>query len=268
MKTDDGHISEDGTEFTVHQHIDNKEEIIDDDLSQEGDDITKLINIDVSTIPEEHRQTFTKLVDTLKGMTAEVSTLKEKVGLTDVLKQLAAGKSDITSKTDDGLTKAEKVVKKLSEELTFEEKDYYAPIFKKLADAIEARINEVREEVANVKNESQKDKVSSFEEKVRKFVSDNKIPPKVIIQMDNIAKEMGKGVYNNLEKLYKLAKLDLGIKDNVINFKDKQPNINGRVEMRGSMRKSNTQVNDKPVKTMEDAMGKAMEQLTDEAEVE
>ena len=76
--------------------------------------------------------------------------------------------------------------------------------------------------------------------------------------MDEISKAMGSGVYNDLPRLLKIAKSELGIRD--IPQGRPRPNENNIVEFRGR-KKSDSTVDQRPAKTMEEAWNRAQEQL-------
>jgi hypothetical protein len=263
MPENNGFVSDDGSQFTVYEEEGNTPPVIDEsgmeDFADDDPIGTLVKQVDVSKLPEDQKPIISKLTEALKTMSAEVGNLKKNAEITDVLKQLVETKQ-ASRKMENGETDGEKVVKKLSEQFTFEDKDYYAPFFKQLADAVD----NVNSEIGNVRKEITNSKASSFQEKVMSFVTSNKIPEKVIVQMDRIAKEIGPGAYNNLDRLHKMAKLDLGIKDAPrVDLEKKNNDLNGRFAARG-VRRNRDSGNDKPATSMREAFNKALEQLEDE----
>jgi histidyl-tRNA synthetase len=259
MLDKDGYLSDDGTEFT--RFVEDKDTNDDGNVSDSGneqpsgiDDIIKGLNVD--ELPEAQRPLVSKLIESFKATAAEVNNLKEKAGLAEVLErtvaQLKTTQVSTVQKTD-----GEKVAAKLAENLKFEDKDYYAPFFKQIADAID----NINGEVKSLKEVRQQDKASDFASKVQSFVKTNKLPKEVIVQMDEIAKVMGPNAYSDLDRLLKYAKADLGIKDAPVIDINKNRG-NNRFEMRTVRRQSN--VSDKPINTMADAMEKAMDDLAAE----
>jgi hypothetical protein len=113
------------------------------------------------------------------------------------------------------------------------------------------------------------DKVQTKEEKMKSFFRENKLPKEVVQKMDEIAQELGGGgkAYDNLPRLLKLAKYELGISDTQ---KQKNEDDIPRNRDRGkrtvfefsSSRKSGVE---KPViKSMLDAWNAAEDQLRQE----
>jgi hypothetical protein len=262
MSDDDkGFLSEDGSTFTSFTEDDDKSGQNQDNVNVQDSDVESLIKqVDVNSLPEAQRPIFTKLIEAFKSTSTEIGSLKEKANLAEVLERTVAQLNANQQQTNvnKNQTQGEQVVSKLSEKLKFEDKDYYAPFFKELAGAIDS----LTERVDGSVKVFQGDKVAAFEQKVKDFVRSNNIPKQVIVQMDEIAKEMGPGAYKNLDKLYKYAKAELGIKDTpVIDINSRKPQ--NRVEMRNSRRPA-TSFSDKPVKTMQDAWNKAQGDLAAE----
>jgi hypothetical protein len=104
---------------------------------------------------------------------------------------------------------------------------------------------------------------NTFVKDVQTFIKSNKIPEVVIKKMDEIAKVMGSGAYNDLSRLHKYAKVELGIKDEPTN---RRPTDNGNrrnvVEF-GGKRRSESNTDKKPAKTMQEAWSQAEESLAE-----
>jgi hypothetical protein len=252
-------LSEDGKTFTKLVRDDDKNVNIDtnvnDENNQENDVLGKL---DVSTFSEEQRPIIAKLLDGYKALSSENSTLKEKAGLAEVLERTVAQLNQ--ARNDNGQPPMKPVeVKKLSEQLQFGENDYYAPFFKQLATAIDS----ITEKVSGFDNKIVETRAQSFEDKVKTFVKTNNIPIAVIKQMDEIAAKMGRTVYNDLDRLLKYAKTDLGIKDEPKAQDTTKNKLDNIVQMR-SVRKQSNQSTDKPVTSMREAFAKAEDDLTEQ----
>lgn len=255
-------LSEDGKTYTRLVRDDDKNinnEIVDDNDNLNNDDI--LGKVDVSTFPEEQRPIITKLLDGFKALSSENSTLKEKAGLAEVLEKTVAQLNQQRADNGQQPVKKSEIVK-LSDQLKFAENDYYAPFFKQIAEAIDG----IKETVVSFDGKINETKQTSFEDRVTNFVKTNKIPLPVIKQMDEIARTMGRGVYNDLERLHKLAKTELGIKDNVVPIRQDNgatgKKINNAVNMGGVRKQNNTST--KPVSTMADAFAKAEQDLSED----
>ena len=254
MSGENSFMSDDGKEFTVLKNEKvNDEEVVDDNKIDDDDPMSLIDKVDLTKVPEDQRPVISKLVESVKKALQEVGSLKSKADIAEALRQIATV-SQNNNKKDDELPPPKK---RLADELKFEKDDYYAPFFTKLATAMDNLMDGVEKLGTGV----QKDKAMTFQEKVTNFVKDNKVPTNVIAKMDEIATSMGTGVYNDLPRLRKLAMSELGIRE----VPKEEPNsqqkkINNSFNMRRTNKTfGNSQ--DKPVKTMQDAMDKAMEQL-------
>jgi hypothetical protein len=269
-KTLDGFLSEDGQSYT--SLIEEKDEGVSALFNEDGtpiddggepskiDDLLGKIKID--DIPEGQRETFKQLTESIKGMKTELDVAKKDSERTALLQQLIE-RIGQTNKPFSGIETKEEKRERLVDQLKFEdeEKDYYAPHLKMLASALD----KLMEGMENVDKRFEENKKSTFVKDVQTFVRTNKIPDKVIKKMDEIAKEVGPGAYNNLERLHKYAKFELGIKDSPPNSGTtnggERRNI---VEFRGK-RRSESVMDNKPAKTMQEAWAQAEEALANEA---
>jgi hypothetical protein len=160
-------------------------------------------------------------------------------------------------KSDEPLKKRELLV----DQLKFDdpEKDYYAPHLKLLASAID----KMMDEIGGIGKRFDESTKSTFVKDVQTFIKSNNIPAPVIKKMDEIAKVFGPGAYNDLERLFKYAKHELGIKTNP-NQRSSENSDGGNVmEFRGK-RRSESNVDNKPAKTMQEAWDQAEESLANE----
>jgi len=160
-------------------------------------------------------------------------------------------------KSDEPLKKRELLV----DQLKFDdpEKDYYAPHLKMLASAID----KMMDGIGGIEKRFDESTKNTFVKDVQTFIKSNKIPEVVIKKMDEIAKVMGSGAYNDLSRLHKYAKVELGIKDEPTN---RRPTDNGNrrnvVEF-GGKRRSESNTDKKPAKTMQEAWSQAEESLAE-----
>lgn len=253
-----GYISDDGSEFTVFKS-DDENFNPDDDLNlddSQGDDGAPdiLKDIDISKIPEEQRPAIEKVLEIFKQQSTQISELKKNSDLTTVLKQIASARQVPPPDNRQPLPPEKK--KGFADDLQFEQDDYYAKFFKQLADSVGMKLNDLESKLNNNLAETTR-------EKALDFISKNKVPQEVIVRMDEIAAEMGINPTKNLNRLYQMAKIDLGIKDTpVIDLEKKKRDLNGRLNMRNFH--GTKDYSSKPVKTMEDAWGQAEDQLADE----
>jgi hypothetical protein len=260
-KISEGFLSEDGQTYTSFVEDDRKEII--EDVDDNGDQVVKtdvdklLDSVKIDEIPEGQRETFKQLAESVKSLRAELDSTKKESDKTAILQQLVEKIGQQTIKTET----REEQRKRVADQLKFEdeEKDYYAPHLKMLASAID----KLMDNVDGIGKKFEEDKKSTFVKDVQTFIKSNKIPDPVIKKMDEIAKEFGPGAYNNLDKLYKYARVELGIKDSKPN--NDTANNGGRrnvVEF-GGKRRSDSVVDTKPAKTMQEAWKQAEEQLSE-----
>lgn len=238
-------MSEDGKTITLFDE-DKGEFSADKEGDKGGEqkpDLDTLLETDIATLPEEHRDLFKNLIGSLKEQAANVNLLTEKSALVEQLLQ----KSNFEGASKE---KIEKEVKGLADSLTFEEKDYYAPFFKQLAVAID----NIEKSVSDLRSSGESDKVTTFQNKVKTFFKDNKLDQTIIQKMDEIASG-SPAMYNNLDRLCKFAKLELGIKD--APPVSKKENI-----IEGGHRKIKKTITEpKTIGSMKDAFDQAKEEL-------
>lgn len=261
MTMENGFVSDDGSSFTVIKDDGNDDKkIIDDNDDVNDSDPLSLINkVDVSSLPEEQRPVFNKLIETLKTTLSEVSSLREKSDIAAALKQTLESmgtQRKVEDKQNDGQVSKPK----LSDSLKFEDGDYYAPFFKQVATVLDS----ITDKIDGLGNEVKQGKVTSFQNKVVDFIKSNKVPEKVVMKMDELAKTMGPGVYNDLYRLHKLANLELGIVD--VKKQDREDinrKISNGVETRSRMRSNGNTKQDAPPKNMREAWALAEGQLVE-----
>lgn len=249
-----GFLSEDGSKF-----VSVKESADDAVLGDEGDGELNVDDVDVSAIPEEHRATFQKLAADLKHKSEMLDGLKKNSDLADAIKGLKTsvdGSKGIVS-SDKNIV-AEK--KKLLGDIKFEEKDYYAQFFAPLIEAI----NKLDDRIDGLGGEVVKSRNATWQDRVVRFISDEKLPKEVVAKMDELARTMGGGVYNDLTRLAKLAKMELGIADTKkVDVEEKKTVVRkkGAVEMSSTRKTSSAK---KPIKSMSDAWDAAETSLQGE----
>jgi Sec-independent protein translocase protein TatA len=262
-KVIDGFLSEDGQTFTslVESNDENREEHDEnlDDLP--GDDIDQLVGkIKVDAFPEEQREVVSKLVETIKGMKSELSSVKKDSDTTTVLQKLIdrLNQPNIQQQQhNDEHPKREKLV----DQLKFDdpEKDYYAPHLKMLAEAID----KVLDNVDGIGKRFDDNTKNTFVERVQTFIKSNKLPEQVIKRMDEIAKSFGPGAYNDLGRLCKYAKAELGIKDTPTNQRQTESNGRKNIFEFSGKRRSEQNIDVKPAKTMQEAWNQAENALAE-----
>lgn len=260
MQLGDGFMSEDGSTFTVLKDNEGGKQVANDDIDDDNDPMSLINKVDVSSLPEEQRPVFTKLIEATKTALSEVSSLREKGDIAAALKQTlesigAQRKGE--DKPADGSQRP-----RLADKLKFEEGDYYAPFFKQLA----GTLDEITDQIDSLGRDAKLEKVSSFQKEVVSFIKNNNVPEKVVLKMDELAKTMGSGVYNDLPRLRKLANLELGVVENKPAPKDDNVNdrLNNRLETRSRMRTFNNVKQDAPPKNMKEAWDRAENQLSGE----
>jgi hypothetical protein len=260
MNGENSFVTEDGKSFTVIKDIDdNINDNNDDDLN--NDDPMSLVNkVDLTQIPEAQRPVFSKIIDTLKTVLPEIGSLKEKGDIAETLRKTLETISDQrNTKTNDGNEPQPKP--KLVDSLKFEEGDYYAPFFKQLAGVLD----NINESIDGLGSEVKRGQVLSFQDKVISYIKNNDVPKNVVLKMDELAKSMGNGVYNDLPRLRKLALIELGIpekkpEDKINNVNDKTKNS---FETRNRQR-SPLHINKTAPKSMMEAWDRAEQQLAEE----
>ena len=263
-KTLDGFISEDGQSYTSLVESDDKViESTDDGGVDAGkpDQVDQLLGkINIESLPEDQRATITELTKSIKSMKSELSGIKNDSDRNTILQKLIErmGQPAVAPATEDKPAKREKLV----DQLKFEDeaKDYYAPHLKTLASAID----KLMDNVDGIGKKFDENAKSTFVKDVQTFVKSNNIPEVVIKKMDEIAKEFGPGAYNNLARLHKYAKVELGIKDVPANQRTAGGGGRGNVVEFGGKRKTESVMDNKPAKTMQEAWAQAEAALADE----
>lgn len=269
-------VSDDGTSFTV----------IEDDgslggISGEGEGEgegdkkkdTEEYFFDFDKIPEDQRtafkDTFEKMQTAYKDKTKGAPELQQKADMVDTLVDRLNNLSSAVSSQSQvvkpeevktGQKKEEQAIK-----FQFEEKDYYRPAFEEIA----GLVSQLRDDIGSIKQGYNTDKQTTFTKGVKSFFSENKVEKKVVTQMDQIASEMGPGVYNNLPKLLKMAKMDLNIplenktKTTINTEPHKKVGIKRQVES-GSRKARDIEI--KPAGTIREAWEQSEKQLRDQTE--
>ena len=268
-------ISEDGKDFTIVVDDDSLDGIkSEEEEEEEGGGEEKeapLFNKEelLKDIPEEHKQAMLNVITNVESVVssklAGMEALKTKADLAEsVLEKLAAARSNVQpAQTPADASHKDKP--KLEDSFQFEEKDYYAPFFKKLLGVIENLETKVDGVQSNITQSAQ----DTLKSNVRTFFASNKVDRPVIAKMDEIAQEYGKDekgnfvMYHNLPRLLKLAKIDLGLPTGEQKPKAK-PKVNPKRQVEsGSLRKSVKNVAEKPAQTMMDAFNQTLEQLNE-----
>lgn len=265
----EGFISEDGQSFTSLVEDDDKTN--DGELNEDGTPVEKsgasdqvdqlLGKINIDEIPESQRETFKQLTETIKSMRTELTGAKKDSDRNAILQKLI---ERIGQPTVAPLPVEEKPAKRerLVDQLKFEdpEKDYYAPHLKMLASALD----KLMDNVDGIGKRFDENTKSTFVKDVQKFVKSNNIPEVVIRKMDEIAKEFGPGAYNNLERLHKYAKVELGIKDAPSGSRTVEGGDRRNVVEFGGKRRTESVMDNKPAKTMQEAWTQAEASLAEE----
>ncbi len=264
-KTLEGFLSDDGQSFTslvesddVSGNINNDD--IQDDQSGASDQIDELLSkVKIDDLPENQREVITQLTQTLKSMKSELAGVKKDSDTATVFQKLIEKLNQPagTPKSDEPSVKKERLV----DQLKFDdpEKDYYAPHLTMLASALD----KLMDNVDGIGKRFDENTKSTFVKDVQTFIKSNKIPEVVIKKMDEIAKEFGPGAYNSLAKLHKYAKVELGIKDVVANLRTVEGGKRNTAEF-GGKRRSESVVDNKPAKTMQEAWSQAESALAEE----
>lgn len=248
-----GFLSEDGKSFvSVKDSTDGA--VLEDD--GDGSELN-VDDVDLSSIPEEHRATFQRLAADLKQKSEMLDGLKKNSDLADAIKGLKTSVDGSRGTVPGDKKVAEK--KKLLEDVKFEDKDYYKQFFDPLIEAI----NKLDDRIDALGGEVIKTKTSTWQDRVVRFISDEKLPKEVVEKMDELARTMGGGVYNDLPRLAKLAKLELGISTKKVDLEEKKTVVKkkGAVEMSSTRKTSSAK---KPIKSMSDAWDAAETSLQGE----
>lgn len=256
-----GFISEDGKSFVSMREEETPHEETHDDNKGE----LNLDSIDVSSFPEEHQPLLKRIIADVKDKTAKLGSLSERADIADALKQIASTTAAVVKGKESAsdVEKPEEV--DLFKDVKFEDGDYYQKYFKSVFQGI----NQLNKAIKGISDSVQNGEKESFINTAKRFVKENKLPKEVVLKMDEIAKELGPGVYKNLPLLSKMAKLELGIKDEKPRSEEKidDGDDNPASSRKRSVEMSNRrkgQVNKKPVTSMADAWDKAEEELTEE----
>ena len=126
-----------------------------------------------------------------------------------------------------------------------------------------AQIKTLNKKIKDLGGEVVETKKTTWVETVKTFVKQERLSDDVVLKMDELAKSMGAGVYNDLPRLAKLAKLELGIKDKA----DKKDDDDGDIEQKKrnvvnfTNRRKGADVKKVPVKSMMDAWNAAEDDL-------
>jgi len=271
VETDLG-LSEDFSKFTVLRDdselgdvVDDKDVVNDDtEQSEENEDEDNDTFFDLSTFSEEEQKVlgpaYKKMQVAFTKKMQSIADLEKKAQLADIL--LERRDAGVSEENPSG-EEQKKSQKKLLDysEFGFQENDYYAPSFKKLADAINSISESIESGLSSIKKETTVNRIKTFFE-------NNPSAIKYMKKMDEIGRETP-GLYNNLPRLLKLAKLESGetigpvkkSKRDVTVPRTKSPGIKRMVENKnlGGGGKSEPKI-----ETIKDAWKLAEEQLTEE----
>jgi len=265
-KTLEGFISEDGQSYTSLVESDDKSDELNDDGTPKekfgvSDQIDQLLGkINIEEIPEGQRETFKQLTETIKSMKSELTGIKKDSDRTALLQQLIEriGQPAAAQVIEKEQVKKERLVDQMKFE--DEEKDYYAPHLKTLASAID----KLMDNIDGIGKRFDENTKGTFVKDVQTFIKSNKIPEVVIRKMDEIAKEFGPGAYNNLARLHKYAKVELGIKDAPAGPRTVEGGDKKNIVEFGGKRRTESVMDNKPAKTMQEAWSQAESSLAEE----
>jgi hypothetical protein len=262
-ETIEGFLSDDGQTFTSLVKSDEVDtgEVNEDGTQVEADNVDQLLGkINIDDMPEGQREAFKQLTETVKSMKSELSGVKKDSDRNAILEKLIEriGQTNAPKETPVIQEKRERLV----DQMKFEDeaKDYYAPHLKTLASAID----KLMDNVDGIGKRFDDNTKSTFVNNVQRFVKSNNIPDAVIKKMDEIAKEFGPGAYNNLERLHKYAKVELGMKDAPTSQRTVEGGGRKNIVEFGGRRKSESVMDNKPAKTMQEAWSMAESALADE----
>lgn len=270
-------ISDDGTSFTIMEDDGSLEGITDpdgtkDDGTKDGvkkDQKTEEEFFDFDKVPEDQREalkdTYGKMETAFKEKTKNFADLQERAGMVDTLVEKLNNLSTVVSSQSQGAKQEQEKVDRKEEKalkFQFEEKDYYKPVFEEIA----GLVTNLRTDIAGMKQGFETDKKTSFADGVKTFFADNKVEKEVVVQMDRIAAEMGPGVYKNLPKLVKIAKVDLGLpigeKTQTVNTST-QKRVGVKRQVESESRKARD-IQTKSANTIEEAWNQSEKQLKDQ----
>ena len=267
-------ISDDGESFTVLAESDELDDVTGDAVKDdEPGDTEEEEFFDFDKIPEDQREglkgTFEKMQTAFKEKTKGNADLEERAGMVDTLVEklntLSTAVSSATQEKKPDETPVDKT-KERALKFEFEQKDYYQPAFEELA----GLISDLKTEITGVRTGIDTDKQTTFADRVNNFFDEAKLDKTVVKQMDNIAGKMGRGVYNDLPRLAKLAKMELGLPtetktkiDNVTKLPQKRVGVKSQVES-GSRRARD--VEKKDAQTITEAWDQSEAQLRKQGE--
>lgn len=266
-KTLEGFMSDDGQSFTslVESDEGSTAELNEDgtpvEKSGASDQVDQLLGkINIDDVPESQREVFKQLTETIKSMKSELGGMKKDSDRTAILERLIEriGQPTVAPIVETTSVKKERLIDQMKFE--DEEKDYYAPHLKMLASALD----KLMDNVDGIGKRFDDNTKSTFVKDVQTFVKSNKLPEPVIRKMDEIAKEFGPGAYNNLDKLLKYAKVELGIKDASSNLRVVESGGRKNAAEFGGKRRTESVMDNKPAKTMQEAWRMAEDQLAEE----
>lgn len=270
-------ISEDGQDFTIVVDDDSLSGIRPEGEEEEEEEVEgelekkePLFNKEelLKDVPEEHKQAILNVITNAEGIVssklAGMDALRTKAEMTEaLLERLSAAQSNVQQAVAPAIDSS-KDKPKLEDSFQFEEKDYYAPFFKKLLGVIEG----LETKVDGVQSSFTQSAQDTLKGNVRTFFASNKVDRPVIAKMDEIAQEYGKDekgnfvMYHNLPRLLKMAKTDLGL--SVSEKPKNRPKVNPKKQVEsGSLRKSVKTVAEKPAQTMMEAFDQTLEQLNE-----
>uniref|UniRef100_A0A6M3KYW5 Uncharacterized protein n=1 Tax=viral metagenome TaxID=1070528 RepID=A0A6M3KYW5_9ZZZZ len=266
-------LSDDLSTFTVIKEDDSLENISEEqNLDTDGNVISteELPNFfDLDKVPEAQRELvkpiFEQMQTAFKAKMGEADGLKTQLDLvTDLVKKMnvAPSQSQVLKPSET----VDKGAEQTGLKFKFQEDDYYKPVFEELATLISG----IKGSVDGVNQKVVADSQATFQSNVKKFITDNKIQPAVLVKMDQIAESFGKDargnyvLYNDLSRLHTLAKTELGIavKPNTSNVNtNTKPHVKRQLE---TVTIKKGIADDKPANSMADAWNQAKEQLANQ----
>lgn len=221
----------------------------------------------LKNVPEDQHkgvsEAYEKMQTAFKTKMSGIANMQQQAGLVNALVEKLKAVPSQTQVQPEIKPKVDEEGKGLK--FKFEDKDYYEPVFKEMVGLISG----LQKSIDSMQTGYEVDRKVDFQTGVKNFFSQNKteLVPNIIQKMDEIAMEYGKDakgnfvMYQNLPRLLKMAKTDLGIKDKTtpINTKKSKVGVKRQIESQ-SRKKVSTQ--EKPAQSMREAWDQAEEQLS------
>ena len=186
-----------------------------DDTGNAGDKGEPFLKVDLSGYSDEQKAVLAPILKQIEERFGDkVDALQKKAGLVDILlrNNKPSGKENVPGSIDE-IDDSELGI---DLDIDFEEKDYYAPKFKKLIEAVKQIAKSSKKELSSIKKESGVKEIKSF-------FRNNPDAVKYAKTMDKLVKETP-ALLGNLERLYNLAQVEEGhIPKSLINSQKRKP---------------------------------------------